>query len=158
MKGSRRSFRYPFLFGDICGAYAIRPYPDGRMDTGGSIGNPIFLTKGCRRFILHSSSLGDICGAYAIRPYPDGRMDTGGSIGNPVFLTKRRQRFFRYSFLFGDICGAYIIGTSASVGKVPPKAAVFHPHLGIFVGRMQYAPTLTDEWIPEDRLAIQLSR
>ena len=79
------------------------------MDTGGSIGNPIFLTKGCRRFILHSSSLGDSCGEYAIHPYPDGRMDTGGSIGNPVFLTKRRQRSFRYSFLFRDICGAYPI-------------------------------------------------
>ena len=79
------------------------------MDTGGSIGNLIFLTKGCRRFILHSSSLGDICGAYAIRPYPDGRMDTGGSIGNPIFLTKGYWRSFRYSFLFGDICGAYPI-------------------------------------------------
>ena len=145
MKGSRRSFRYSFLFGDICGAYAIRPYPDGRMDAGESIGNPIFLTKGCRRFILHSFSLEDSCGEYAICPYPDGRMDTGGSIGNPIFLMKDSRRSFRYSFLFGDICGAYIIGTSASVGKVPPKAAVFHPHPGMLGGRMRYAPTLTDE-------------
>ena len=92
-----------------------------------------------------------------IRPYPDGRMDTGGSIGNPIFLMKDSRRSFRYSFLFGDICGAYIIGTGASVGKVPPKAAVFHPHLGMFGGRMPYAPTLTDEWIPEDRLVISFS-
>ena len=97
MKDSRRSFRYSFLFGDICEAYAIHPYPDGRMDTGGSIGNPIFLTKGCRRFILHSSSLGDICGAYAIRPYPDGRMDTGGSISNPVIPVKGFVYLWRVS-------------------------------------------------------------
>ena len=84
-------------------------------------------------------------------------MDTGGSIGNPVFLAKRRQRFFRYSFLFGDIWWAYIIGTGASVGKVPPKAAIFHPHPGMLGGRMLYAPTLTDEWIPEDRLVISFS-
>ena len=107
MKGSRRSFRYSFLFGDICGAYAIRPYPDGRMDTGGSIGNPIFLMKGSRRFFRYSFLFGNICGAYAIRPYPDGRMDA-------------RDLF------------------------------VIHFHLWIVVGHILYAPTLTDEWMPED--------
>ena len=75
-KGHRRFFCLSSSFEDSCGAYAIRPYPDGRMDTGGSIGNPIFLMKGSRRFILYSSSLGDIWWAYAIRPDPDGRMDT----------------------------------------------------------------------------------
>ena len=67
---------------------------------------------------------------------------------------KGYRRSFRYSFLFGDIWRAYIIDTGASVGKIPPKAAVFHPHPGMLGGRMPYAPTLTDEWIPEDRLVI----
>ena len=102
MKGSRRSFRYSFLFGDIYGAYPIRPYPDGRMDTGGSIGNLIFLTKGCRRFILHSSSLGDICGAYAIRSYPDGRMDARGLIDDPVPPAKAFRRIDRQSHSISD--------------------------------------------------------
>ena len=93
------------------------------MDTGGSIGNPIFLTKGSRRSFRYSFLFGDICGVYAIRPYPEGRKGFGGSIGNPIFpmkgfgglignlvsLTKGSRRFFRYSFLFGDICGAYAI-------------------------------------------------
>ena len=135
MKGSRRSFRYSFLFGDICGAYAIRPYPDGRMDAGESIDNPIFLTKGCRRFILHSFSLEDSCGEYAIRPYPDGRMDTGGSIGNPIFLTKGCRRFILHSSSLGDICGAYAIrpypdgrmdtGGSISDPVIPVKGFVY---------------------------------
>ena len=79
------------------------------MDTGGSIGNTIFLTKGCRRFILHSFSLEDSCGEYAIRPYPDGRMDARGSIGNPIFLTKGFRRFILHSSSLGNICGAYAI-------------------------------------------------
>ena len=126
MKGNRRSFRYSFLFGDICGAYAIRPYPDGRMDARGSIGNPIFLTKGCRRSFRYSFLFGDICGAYAIRPYPDGRMDARGSIGNPIFLTKGCRRSFRYSFLFGDICGAYAI-RPYSDGRMDARGLIDDP-------------------------------
>ena len=34
---------------------------------------------------------------------------------------------------------------------------IIHFYLGMFGGRMRYAPTLTDEWMPEDRLAIPFS-
>ena len=45
-KGSRRFFRYSFLFGDICGAYAIRFYSDGRKEVGELISSPIIRAKG----------------------------------------------------------------------------------------------------------------
>ena len=109
MKGRRRFIRHSSPSEDRRRAYAIRPYPGGRMDTGGSIGNTIFLTKRRQRFFRYSFLFGDICGAYPIHPYPDGRMDTGGSIGNPIFLTKGCRRFILHSSSLGDICGAYAI-------------------------------------------------
>ena len=105
------------------------------MDTGGSIGNTIFLTKGCRRFIRYSFPSEDSRGVYAIRSYSDERKEFGGSISDPIFLTKRRKRSFRYSFLFGDICGAYAIrpypdgrmdtGGSISDPVIPVKGFVY---------------------------------
>ena len=67
------------------------------MDTGGSIGNPVFLTKRRQRSFRYSFLFEDICGAYAIRPYPDGRMDTGGSISDPVIPVKGFVYLWRVS-------------------------------------------------------------
>ena len=67
------------------------------MDTGGSIGNTIFLTKRRQRFIRYTFVSGDSRGAYAIRPYPDGRMDTGGSISDPVIPVKGFVYLWRVS-------------------------------------------------------------
>ena len=89
----------------VCGAYSIRPYPDGR--------NSI-------HFFAHSASGVAVCGAYSIRPYPEGRKFIGVEVH--FYPEKKKIAIFP-----GIRVGAYCIRPTDDHGsdRMSGKTGVF---------------------------------
>ena len=117
----------------VCGAYSIRPYPDGRNSIhffahsasgvavcGAYAVAPYTDDKNLVHFLAYSASGVAVCGAYSIRPYPEGRKFIGVEVH--FYPEKKKIAIFP-----GIRVGAYCIRPTDDHGsdRMSGKTGVF---------------------------------